>query len=373
MVDAGSIPISMLLISIETLHNTISSFHLFPLLCGWLRSDLLLKRDGTDGFHAQVKIFTNLGCITDFRNAILVNQVQGSSICGVIVRENCFMSHGDSFSHFPTYHEMNKIKVPNIPSLHATFLLSSTPHSCLLTRHILALFHSTFLLTRHILALPLHILAYLHATFLFSSIPHSCLLTRHILALFHSTFLLTYTPHSCSLTRHILALFHVGLHFGSKNPFKISIVFEDLSRNSVFFRTEVKPYFHTTFLRTYTTHFCSHALERIHSWRSVSPPRPPPNSGLPLASLQNVCGGGGERNSMWSFNNSVFLSKMCFEVNFLLCLMPFLTSLATKWPKRSKSSFPLSWHASNSPQHRTCRPKVSSVFLPTWFILVGRG
>ena len=34
----------------------------------------------------------------------------------------------------------------------------------------------------------------------------------------------------------------VGLNFGSKNTFKISIVFEDISRNSDFFQTEVKPY-----------------------------------------------------------------------------------------------------------------------------------
>ena len=33
-----------------------------------------------------------------------------------------------------------------------------------------------------------------------------------------------------------------GLHFGSKNPGKISIVFEDISRNFVFFRIEVKLY-----------------------------------------------------------------------------------------------------------------------------------
>ena len=35
--------------------------------------------------------------------------------------------------------------------------------------------------------------------------------------------------------------FYQGLHFDLK---KTAIVFEDLSRNSVFFRTEVKPYFH---------------------------------------------------------------------------------------------------------------------------------
>ena len=34
----------------------------------------------------------------------------------------------------------------------------------------------------------------------------------------------------------------LGLHFGSKKLSKISIVFEDLSRNSVIYRTEVKPY-----------------------------------------------------------------------------------------------------------------------------------
>ena len=33
-----------------------------------------------------------------------------------------------------------------------------------------------------------------------------------------------------------------GFHFGSKKNTKISIVSEDLSRNSVFFRTEMKPY-----------------------------------------------------------------------------------------------------------------------------------
>ena len=33
---------------------------------------------------------------------------------------------------------------------------------------------------------------------------------------------------------------YLGLHFGSKKPRKLSIVFEE-SRNSVFFRTEVKP------------------------------------------------------------------------------------------------------------------------------------
>ena len=33
----------------------------------------------------------------------------------------------------------------------------------------------------------------------------------------------------------------VGFHFGSKKFARISIVFEDLSRNSVFFQTEVKP------------------------------------------------------------------------------------------------------------------------------------
>ena len=33
----------------------------------------------------------------------------------------------------------------------------------------------------------------------------------------------------------------LGLHFGSKKIGKISIVFEDLSKNSVLFRTEVKP------------------------------------------------------------------------------------------------------------------------------------
>ena len=33
----------------------------------------------------------------------------------------------------------------------------------------------------------------------------------------------------------------VGLHFGSKKTDKISISFEDFSRNSVFLRTEVKP------------------------------------------------------------------------------------------------------------------------------------
>ena len=32
----------------------------------------------------------------------------------------------------------------------------------------------------------------------------------------------------------------VGLHFGSKMNTEISIVFEDLSRNSVFFQIEVK-------------------------------------------------------------------------------------------------------------------------------------
>ena len=37
---------------------------------------------------------------------------------------------------------------------------------------------------------------------------------------------------------------YLGLHFGSKNTSKISIIIENLSRNSVFFRTEVKPYFH---------------------------------------------------------------------------------------------------------------------------------
>ena len=36
--------------------------------------------------------------------------------------------------------------------------------------------------------------------------------------------------------------FYFGLHFGSKKTGKISIVFlDDLSRNFVFFRTEVKP------------------------------------------------------------------------------------------------------------------------------------
>ena len=33
----------------------------------------------------------------------------------------------------------------------------------------------------------------------------------------------------------------LGLHFGLKNIGKITIVFEDLSRNSVFLKTEVKP------------------------------------------------------------------------------------------------------------------------------------
>ena len=33
----------------------------------------------------------------------------------------------------------------------------------------------------------------------------------------------------------------LGLHFGSKKSCKISILFEDLSRHSVFFGTEVKP------------------------------------------------------------------------------------------------------------------------------------
>ena len=33
----------------------------------------------------------------------------------------------------------------------------------------------------------------------------------------------------------------LGLHFGLKKTGKLSIVFENLSRNSVFFRTEVKP------------------------------------------------------------------------------------------------------------------------------------
>ena len=35
--------------------------------------------------------------------------------------------------------------------------------------------------------------------------------------------------------------FQVGFHFGSKKSGKISRVFEVLSRNSVFFRTDVKP------------------------------------------------------------------------------------------------------------------------------------
>ena len=34
---------------------------------------------------------------------------------------------------------------------------------------------------------------------------------------------------------------YLGLHFGSRKSCKLSIVFENLSRNSVFFRTEVKP------------------------------------------------------------------------------------------------------------------------------------
>ena len=33
----------------------------------------------------------------------------------------------------------------------------------------------------------------------------------------------------------------LGFHFGSKKTVKLSIVFEDLSRYSVFFRTKVKP------------------------------------------------------------------------------------------------------------------------------------
>ena len=54
-----------------------------------------------------------------------------------------------------------------------------------------------------------------------------------------------------------------GLHFGSKNAGKISIVFEVLSRNSVFFRTKVKPYF-----------FCFINIP-------ILPPRPPPATCLP--------------------------------------------------------------------------------------------
>ena len=37
----------------------------------------------------------------------------------------------------------------------------------------------------------------------------------------------------------ITMFLRVELHFGSKKTLKISLVFEDLSRNSVFFRTEV--------------------------------------------------------------------------------------------------------------------------------------
>ena len=43
--------------------------------------------------------------------------------------------------------------------------------------------------------------------------------------------------------------FQLGLHFGSKKTDKMSIGFEDLSKKSVFFRTEVKPYtYHETLL-----------------------------------------------------------------------------------------------------------------------------
>ena len=40
----------------------------------------------------------------------------------------------------------------------------------------------------------------------------------------------------------VFCIIYLGLHVGSKNAGKISIIFDDLWRNSVFFWTEVKPY-----------------------------------------------------------------------------------------------------------------------------------
>ena len=47
--------------------------------------------------------------------------------------------------------------------------------------------------------------------------------------------------HPSSHPQFITYVFYIGLHFGSEDTGNISIVFGDLSRNSVFFRTEVKP------------------------------------------------------------------------------------------------------------------------------------
>ena len=56
----------------------------------------------------------------------------------------------------------------------------------------------------------------------------------------------------------------IGLYSGKKKTSKLSIVFEDLSRNSVFFRTEVKRWI----LLVPTIHSCTFILTR--SWHATS-------------------------------------------------------------------------------------------------------
>ena len=49
-------------------------------------------------------------------------------------------------------------------------------------------------------------------------------------------------PYASDLHNAFARYVSLGLHFGSKKTGKLSIVFEDSSRNSVFFRTKVTPY-----------------------------------------------------------------------------------------------------------------------------------